>query len=145
MHNSADRSASSDVEKIVTSNPKVRGLASVVLEALIIMRDEDDDEDGWVLPDFAVIARAMTALRALVQHAEDRHRFKIALERIGKEWKDESIYSPEDMRQFACSVVAGGSARSRIGETVSTGDRSAVALTSPGLLSPREARPASSV
>lgn len=98
------------LNKIRTCDPKTRDLANRVLKGLTIMRDSDDDGDEWLLPDLAVISRAMSALGSLVKHAEDRHRFKIALERIGKEWTDAGG-SSDDIRKFARSVVAGGSAR----------------------------------
>lgn len=94
--------------KLVTDCPKTRDFAARVLSGLTIMRDDEDDEDSWLLPDLATIGRAISALHSLVQRAEDRHRFKIALDKIGKEWKDES---PEAVRQYARSVAAGGSAR----------------------------------
>lgn len=93
---------------VATTCPKTRDLGDRVLLGLQIMRDVEDDEDGWVLPDLAVIGRAINALGALVQRAEDRHRFKIALGRIGTESTDHVT------RQFARSVIAGGSARAAL-------------------------------
>jgi hypothetical protein len=98
------------LHKIRTSDPMIRDLGDRVRQGLMIMRDPDDDSDDWLLPDLAVVAQAISALGNLVQHAEDRHRFKIALQRIGKEWTDENA-SADDVRQFARSVVAGGTAR----------------------------------
>lgn len=93
---------------VLTPCPKTRELSSRVFAGLNIMRDADDDDDSWVLPDLETIGKAISALAALIQRAEDRERFKNALNRIAKEWTDQS---PDAIRQFAREVVAGASAR----------------------------------
>lgn len=93
-------------ERFDTSNVKIRDLGRLAVEGLTVMRDEDEDEDEWELPDLRTINRAIQAVTALVNHAEDRARFKRALTRIA----DENA-SGEEVRQFARLVLAGGSAR----------------------------------
>jgi hypothetical protein len=103
-------------ERFDTPDVKTRDLGRIVVEGLTVMRDEDDDEDSWELPDLRTINRAISAVSALVQHAEDRQRFKRALMRIGKEWTDENA-TPDGIRAYARSVLAGGSARVPLAET----------------------------
>lgn len=93
---------------VLTTCPKTRDLGGRVLRGLTIMRDDDSDEDDWALPDLDTINRAISALGALVQRAEDADRCRNALKRIAREWTDQP---PDAIRQYARSVVAGGSAR----------------------------------
>lgn len=97
-------------ERFDTSDVKTRDLGRIAVDGLTIMRDADDDEDSWELPDLRTIHRAIAAVSALVQHAEDRRRFKRALTRIGKEWTDDNT-TPDEIRRFARAVLAGSSAR----------------------------------
>lgn len=97
-------------ERFDTSDVKTRDLGRIAVEGLTVMRDEDDDDDSWELPDLRTINRAIQAVTALVKRAEDRQRFKRALTRIGKEWTDGNA-TPDAVRAFAREVLAGGSAR----------------------------------
>lgn len=97
-------------ERFDTSDVKMRDLGLLAVKGLTIMRDADDDEDSWELPDLPTINRALSAVGALVQHAEDRQRYKRALTRIGNEWTNENA-TPGEIRQFAQAVLAGSSAR----------------------------------
>lgn len=104
-------------ERFDTSDVKTRDLGRLAVEGLTVMRD--DDEDSWELPDLPTINRAIQAVSALVRHAEDRQRFKRALTRIGKEWTSANA-SPDAIRKYARSVIAGGSARVPLAETKET-------------------------
>lgn len=94
-----------------TDCPKTRALADVVVEGLTVMRDVDDDEDSWELPDLVTINRAFANLAALVERAQHAERYRSALRKIAAEQA-----RLESVRRFAQRVLAGGSAKGRIEE-----------------------------
>jgi hypothetical protein len=92
-------------ERFDTSDTTVRKLALIAAQGLTIMRDSDDDEDSWELPDLRTISYALQAVGGLVRQAEDRRRFKIALQRIADECDKAT---PDEIRAYVKAVASDG-------------------------------------
>lgn len=92
-------------ERFDVTDSTVRELALAVSKGLTVLRDADDEEEGWQLPDLVSINKAFSSLTSLVQHAADRGRFKRALLRLSEE---ADRVAPAGIRGYVSAVVSGG-------------------------------------